>query len=235
MTLAYNSDPTLKIAMLEIVAAHEAADEIVQGTYFDETGPKLRACAVGCTLHSYAVATKTAGFEYSQHAIYDEILGKGGRTLAHLEDRIFEGLPVDACATWPRRFLEAIRPGADLSLVWAKFAFWLLTEEVALNATKDRRVKESVDNVAALYLRVIAGETVRNDEWAAAAYAASSAAYAAYAADYAAHSADYAASSAAAAASSASVAASAAYVAYAAAAASFARMADKLVSILMEF
>ena len=230
MTLAYNSDPTLKIAMLEIVAAHEAADEIVQGTYFDETGPKLRACAVGCTLHSYAVATKTAGFEYSQHAIYDEILGKGGRTLAHLEDRIFEGLPVDACATWPRRFLEAIRPGADLSLVWAKFAFWLLTEEVALNATKDRRVKESVDNVAALYLRVIAGETVRNDEWAASASSAASSADSA-----AASSAASAASSAYAAAYAASSAAASAASAASSAAASFARMADKLVSILMEF
>jgi hypothetical protein len=47
-------------------------------------------------------------------------------SLAQLFDPIFEKLPKDKAQLWPETVLQAIRPGADLSGVAAKYAAWLL-------------------------------------------------------------------------------------------------------------
>lgn len=116
-----------KAQALTRIAAHEAADQIVSGTYGgdDPDAPEFRACAVGCSI-------RERGDEDCDdlHGLYEPRWGVPAQ-VARLEDAIFEGMwRIDAAAAkcWPRRFAEAIPEGADLSLVWPRFAAWLLRE-----------------------------------------------------------------------------------------------------------
>lgn len=189
---AYHSNPELKAQFVALITAHEAADEIVQGTYWNDG----RGCAVGCSIDSL---NRITGERYSHdsHVAYEALIGVP-RILARLEDGIFEGLPLDVAKTWPRRFAEAIRPGADLSGVWTCFAVWLLVdaEHGVIRFAKNERQRTAIQAVADLYSRQIAGETISKNMWrsayAAAAYADAADAAAA-AADDAAYDAAYAA------------------------------------------
>jgi hypothetical protein len=189
--IAFNGKKETKDFYLNRVREHRLADEIVKGQYWE--GGK--GCAVGCTLHS------------NRHADYPKLLGIP-EVLAKLQDGIFEGLPNDLAVTWPERFYEAIEVGADLSMVWPKFAHWLLTDPEH-GIIKYSNKPEAITGVADLYKIWITGEKPKKEEWVqarrgdaayAAAYAAYAAAYAAAAAydadsaaDYAAYAADAAA------------------------------------------
>ncbi len=157
---AYHGDPAIKAKYLARVRAHAAADEIVQGiTWGDGKG-----CAVGCTLHDY------------RHESYETELGVP-IILARLEDRFFEGMkPADA-QPWPARFLEAIPVGADLSMVWPKFAHWMLVDEKdgVIRFAKTDRTRDAILNVGALFARLIAGDSVSQKDWRADADAAAAA------------------------------------------------------------
>jgi len=109
--LAFHGEPGLKELYLARVVTHREADELVQGIGWEDG----KGCAIGCTLEVYS------------HAQYEIELGVP-RVLAHLQDRIFEGLPRADAMLWPERFLDAIEPGADLSDVWPEFAIWLLVD-----------------------------------------------------------------------------------------------------------
>lgn len=118
--LAYHGDAKIKRKYLARVRAHRKADDIIAGQYWEQTGERMKGCAVGCTLHS------------DNHAAYETELGIP-RVLARLEDRLFEGLwstaQQDAAKAWPERFLAAAGIGADLSMVWPRFAHWLLVDD----------------------------------------------------------------------------------------------------------
>ena len=164
MLIAYHGKQETKDFYVTRMKAHQAADEIQHGFYWEDG----KGCAVGCTIHS------------DQHKDYEKSLGVP-MILARLEDRIFEGLSNGAAKEFPLRFLEAIKPGADLSMVWPKFAVWLLIDEkhgVARHTKKNSTQYVSIHAVADLYKRLIAGEDVKTQEWRAAA-AAAAAAYAA--------------------------------------------------------
>src|SRR3990172_7843606 len=121
---AFHNDPAIKQKYIERVKAHVLADEIVHGTYW-ENG---KGCAVGCTIHG------------QDHGLYETELGIT-KILARLEDRIFEGMGNGDSKEFPLRFISAIEPGADLSLVWPEFARWLLvdpTEGVIIFAKTDK-------------------------------------------------------------------------------------------------
>ena len=81
---AFHNDEKIKKKYLSRLRAHQKADEIVKGFYW-EMG---KGCAVGCTIHS------------SDHGAYETELGIP-RWLAKLEDRIFEGLPNGRAKKWP--------------------------------------------------------------------------------------------------------------------------------------
>ena len=102
--LAYHNKPELKDEYLARLAAHAAADEIIKGQYWEDG----KGCAVGCTIHG------------SDHSRYETELGIP-QVLARLEDCIFEGLPNGEAKKFPRQFLAAIRPGADISKVGIQF------------------------------------------------------------------------------------------------------------------
>ena len=108
---AYHDDQAVKAKYIGRVRTHREADNLIQGTGW-ENG---KGCAVGCTLESY------------DHAAYEAELGVP-RMLAHLEDAIFEGLAEAEAQAWPERFLKAIPVGADLSLVGWQYLDWLLSD-----------------------------------------------------------------------------------------------------------
>jgi hypothetical protein len=221
---AFHGKATIKATYLARVRKHQRLDELIHGTYWANG----KGCAVGCTIHS------------ANHAAYETELGIP-RILARLEDRIFEGMANGKASRWPSGFLNAIRVGADLSLVWPRFAVWLLVDKrtgVIRHAKTDAQ-RAAIQRVADLYGKVVKGEPVADSDWrAAAADAAYDAASAAYDAASAAAAADAAADAASAAAAAAYDAASAAYdaasAAYDAAARqrSYERMARKLLTLL---
>ena len=198
--LAYHDDPKVKAKYLSRVRAHRKADELVKGIGWESNG-KTRGCAVGCTLDAY------------NHSKYPVELGVPVE-IAHLEDAIFEGLPQELAMEWPERFLKAIKPGADLSLVFPQFILWLLADDDSPQAegVKHPLVKDAVAVVAELYRQWVKMKKrpTESAAWSAASAAKSAAESAESAARNAAESAAWSAAWSAA----------------------FKKMADKLVGLL---
>ena len=163
--LAFHNDPAVKAKYLARVREHRKADRLIQGTGW-ENG---RGCAVGCTLEAY------------EHDRYPIELGIPVE-LGKLEDEIFESLRRVEAMKWPEAFLEAIPVGADLSLVWPRFAHWLLVDDehgVIQYAGSHKGARTAIQGVADLFARRIAGNDPTTEEWAAARAAAGAAARAA--------------------------------------------------------
>ncbi|HZQ08652.1 MAG TPA: hypothetical protein VFD70_18870, partial [Anaerolineae bacterium] len=178
--VAYHGDPEVKEKYLARVRAHRAADQIIHGAYWQ--GGK--GCAVGCTIHG------------DDHSAYERELGIP-RIIAKLEDRIFEGMSNSASLMFPERFLDAIPVGADLSMVWYKFAHWLLVDpEHGVICFANEKTRPAIEKVALLYQRKIEGHYIFEEEWKDAHRHAADAADAAYAAADAAYAAAYAAADA---------------------------------------
>jgi hypothetical protein len=225
--LAFHNDPAIKELYLARVRAHREADQLIKGTYW-ENG---KGCAVGCTVHS------------SSHVAYEKELGIP-LILARLEDGIFETLPNQRAMLWPEEFLFAIRPGADLSLVWSRFAVWLLGDPVdgVIRFAKNQQTRKAIQDIADAYQSVVDGSSVAvdrsklraaaEDAWAAEdAAGAAGAAWAAGAAEAA--EAAWAARAAARAAWAARAAAWAAGdAAWAAGDAAYIKQADTLLKLL---
>jgi len=114
--VAFDGKEETKQFYVARVQGHYDADEIVKGIGVLWEGG--RGSAVVCTLHR-------CRYEY-----YETELGIP-QMLARVEDGIFDGLPCgDPRKVWPVRFLKAIRPGQDLSLVGWKFFHWLQTNDL---------------------------------------------------------------------------------------------------------
>lgn len=158
--LAYHGDPAVKAKYLMRVRAHAAADEIIHDTYWQNG----KGCAVGCTLHS------------SNHMGYEDELGIPV-ALGRLEDCLFEGLRSGEALSFPARFLESAKVGADLSRVSWQFLHWLLTEELA--GRDHPLVRDAVKRCADALVPLAHGEPVSASA-ASAASAARSAESAAY-------------------------------------------------------
>lgn len=157
--LSFHNDPAIKEKYLNRLYLHYKADEIIQGTYWQNG----KGCAVGCTVHSRS------------HESYESELGIP-RVLAYLEDGIFEGLPNEKAKEFPIQFLEAIPVGVDLEPVWRKFMIWLLIDENegVIRHAKTAKTKKVIKDVAkAFYYKTVSREKRATVRWAvyAAAYA----------------------------------------------------------------
>ena len=188
--ISFHGKQEIKDFYLNRVHQHVVNDELIHGVYWEDG----KGCGIGCTVHS------------GSHAAYEKELGIP-RILARLEDGIFESLSNGRSKLWPEQFLSAIEVGQDLSLVWPRFAVWLLTDKWhgVLQYAKTQKSKIAIQNVADAYKSIVEGQKKEIDWYklrsadAAAAYAAAYAdAAAAYAAAYAAAAADAAAYAAAA-------------------------------------
>ena len=160
--IAYHNNQSEKDEILAQLAAHRKADELIKGQYWEDG----KGCAVGCTIHS------------GNHIEYEERFGIPVM-LARLEDCIFEGLPNDKAKNWPERFMSAIEPGQDLSLVGWKFLHWLLTDEMVNPGINHEAVRDTVQQCADI-MKSLAGGDVGTESaesaWRAAERAADSAA-----------------------------------------------------------
>ena len=195
--IAYHNDPALKSFVLTQLAEHREADKLIKGAYWQNG----KGCAVGCTLEAVRLhkGKKGARIDHVSHALYESELGIP-LMLARLEDKHFEALSNGDSQAWPERFISAINPGANLAMVWPRYALWLLVDELP-QRTKRPATVASLAEVAALYREWVEGAKPSAERWASArrtddAYGVGGgAAYAAYAADdayaaYAAYAAD---------------------------------------------
>jgi hypothetical protein len=154
---AFHGDEAVKQKYLARLKAHHEADEIIQGTGW-ENG---HGCAVGCTLNRY------------NHSAYEDELGLP-QWLARLEDKIFEGLPAGNAQRFAVDFLEAVPVGADVENVRWRLASQRHTRD------RDRLLSNpepyAKQCVAALDLVIAYCDSERKTEAEAAAAAAESAA-----------------------------------------------------------
>ncbi len=191
--------------------AHREADRLIRGDYFTGDG---RGCAVGCTVADALAAEQgitlmewaANGRPDDWHAEWARVTGLP-EWLAHVDDYLFESLPVELSQGWPVRLLEAVPVGVDLT--HAREA-WL--RELVFD-TEHGALASAATALEAAGL-VPEAERLRGvpptADWSAASDAASAARSAALAASSAASAARDAASAASSAASAASSAALAA-------------------------
>ena len=233
--LTYHNDPALKAAFLEQITAHEQADRIIQGEYWDG----FKGCAVGCSVESLNHINGTT-YKHGDHAAYAEALGIP-EWLARLEDTLFEGLPVAVAKGWPRRFAEAIPVGVDLEPVRHRFAVFLMDHNTTTVAALDIDESQRARVLAAIaQTKAVHADALVTGAWdrAAAGIAYSAACWSADSAAYSAgHSAALRSAAYSAAYSAAHSAHSAAYSAYwsadsAADSAGCERDADQLIDLL---
>lgn len=149
----FHGDQKIKDKYLDRVKAHQKADRIQKGIYWQNG----KGCAVGCTI------------EGNDHDRYETELGIP-KEVAYLEDVIFEELPNKEAMKFPLRFLQAVPVGADLSLVTAQFVVWQFEDKkYGLKNIKevkdDKEVYGFCEEVVALYKRVIAGDKPTEKEF----------------------------------------------------------------------
>ena len=114
---AYHGDQALKEETVGKARMHKEASEFVRDAYFSKNG-KTKVCAVGCILED----------PNGGHHLYPTRWGIP-EWLAHLEEKIFTGLPDEKMAAWPERFLDAIPVGADFEGLADRLAIRRLKEE----------------------------------------------------------------------------------------------------------
>lgn len=132
---AFHGDQAVKDKYLERIRQHRAADEIIQGTGWDGR----KGCAVGCTFERY---------DHNRGPIEIGVPAE----LMHLEDAIFEGLPVELAKDWPEQFLASIPVGADLSMVWPRLSLWILSDPAnGVLRFANNTVRPAIEEVTSLY------------------------------------------------------------------------------------
>jgi hypothetical protein len=124
---AFHNDPAIKAKYQARLAAHRTAEELIQGTGFSNG----RGCAVGCTLDAY------------DHSRYPIELGLP-QWLAHLEDALFEALPVEQAKQFAEDFLEAVPVGADVEPVNTLLGIEQL-QRLGRHADRDANCRVAVD------------------------------------------------------------------------------------------
>lgn len=156
----------LKTALVAEIIKHREQDRVVQGTYGEKGEENFRGCAVGCSIHSLFIIT---GRHYrpDNHEAYETELGIP-RILGELQDVIHEGLDDADYPTWPERFMEAVPTETDLSLVFPKFALWLLSDEVygvlhRAGTDEERKVISSAIDFC--HRTIVNGEVIPGSVW----------------------------------------------------------------------
>ena len=157
--LAFVNTTVSKSDVLAQLQGHYDSDEIVKGQYWRDG----RGCGVGCTIHS------------ADHAEYESRFGVP-QMLARLEDCIFEGLPNGTAKEWPLRFMGAVKPGSDLSLVGWKFLYWLLTDKTVNPGIDCELVRDAVRQCADVIAPLAKGMSGNDSAAESAAWSAASAA-----------------------------------------------------------
>ena len=136
---SFHGDEAVKKQFLDRVHEHRDADRLVQGYGYWSDG---KGCAVGCTL-------ELNDHENGLHRQYENQLGLP-EWLAHLEDHLFENLPVEAAREWPVQFLSAIPVGVSersFEILRDRFQiFWLERQKTQIECDRFPEVVEVIDD-----------------------------------------------------------------------------------------
>lgn len=159
----------LKSALVAEIRKHREQDQVIQGNYGYREEGKFRGCAVGCAVDSLFVigGHDTPYYLCTDHGIYERELGIP-RILAELQDIIHEGLSDESFPTWPERFMEAVPTETELSLVFPKFAWWLIVHPVVgmIEHAQDRQTMGELRNAAGVVATAGIGKIpVPQEEW----------------------------------------------------------------------
>ena len=175
--LSYNDDPGFASRFRAEMREHSEQDHLMRTSYGEECSDGVwRGCAIGCAVRSLDRITGASGreiWDYDDHALVAARLGIPHQ-IAHVVDRIFEGLPLPLALEWPCRFADSLPVGRDLTMLWPRLAVWILTDP---DHRVTRRAAEA-RAIAALYERRIAGDEPTRDEWFAGTEEDTAAAYA---------------------------------------------------------
>ena len=169
--LSFNNDPKLKEFYVNRMLEHAEADEIIQGTSW-ENG---KGCFIGCSFNKY------------QHNLFESEIG-APLWLAKLADRIFEGLSKSDAQWFAREFYSKMPVGKDLDKIKNPFLIFVVESTLdKFDHNQYPKVKKAIDGVLKeLRKDVLDLDKLREAMAAAAVYAADAAAAAVYDADAAA-------------------------------------------------
>ena len=148
--VAFHDDPKIKAKYLKRLAAHRKAGSFVTNCWWDSH--RKIGCAVGCTIHGTDIA------------LYEEELGIPS-SVAWLEAVVHGQKLGERIDTFAEEVLGAIKPGHDLSLVVAHFAYWLLTSPSGPRQKCSSEDIPVLDEVTALYVRIINEEEISKIAW----------------------------------------------------------------------
>ncbi len=158
--LSYHNDPAIKVKYEARFAAHRAADEVIQGTGFDNG----RGCFVGCTLDSY------------DHKRFPIDLG-WPEWLAHLADTIFEGIPASEAPQFGTDLLAAVPVGVDLEPVRNRFLVNVQRRNLARLGGNYEPYVDEVRRVIEQVISLLDASAAESAAWSAARSAAALAAW----------------------------------------------------------
>ncbi len=149
---AYHGDETIKYKYLDRIRKHRTSGQLLQRSVRHWDG--LKGSALGCTIHD------------CNYDAYKTELGIP-REIADLEQGLFGSLPAELAQTWPERFMEAITPGQDLSLIAERFLTWLLVDpaEGLVRFSKRDKAREAIQRVADSCQKKLSGGMVSWNEW----------------------------------------------------------------------
>jgi len=171
--LAWHNSPNIKAEVLNRMVQHRKADEIVRGVY-QEIDPDLtfgyRGCLIGCTLPKQPISSES-GSNSPFHGWHAEVEIQYGieKSVGHLLDSIFEGLPDGRHAEFAVASIEAIPVGADLSTVPLRLMLDAMTLVKGAMASEDGKTTIGIDTVIELLRQTINGTKVSGDIWRSAA------------------------------------------------------------------
>lgn len=173
--LSYKNDPELKAKAVADAKSHAEMDRLISGDYYLNGGEDWKGCSVGCFTRN----------PDGGHEMYPDLLGLP-EWLAHLQDRIFEGLDAEHRKWWHTAMFEAIPVGVSLERVLPKIIYWTLTEGLEGSYDRERLpdVAKAVDAMAALHRRWADGDKPSDEEFSRVAAGAAGAAWTAEAAFY---------------------------------------------------
>lgn len=160
----------LKSALVAEIRKHREHDQVIQGNYGYWEEGKFRGCAVGCAIDSLfrLGGNVLPHYPCGDHGAYERELGIP-KILAELQDVIHEGLSDESFPTWPERFMEAVPTETELSLVFPKFAWWLVVDGMLEHAQK--RTMWDIGNAAGLMATAGIWKTpVPKEEWITKSY-----------------------------------------------------------------
>lgn len=158
--ISFHGSQEIKDKYVARLKEHRRLDQIVHGTGYDGS----RTLAAGRTLDSY------------NHASYEKELGLP-EWVAHLEDRIFEGIPIEDAPQFALDFLVAIPVGVCIEKVKWQLAIWRHNNQIkALEYNQEDYViqcKEAIKQVINYCESMLSiGFNSESAAWSAAEFAA---------------------------------------------------------------